>query len=433
MKQSNMTVTMTPSITGEASEWKKGALHAHTLWSDGRSLTEVAIHTYRELGYDFVCLSDHNVFQSDPQVWLTVAPEEGSWPNHLAKAEYERSRELLPDSLDEKNVAFRTFVRLKTFADLRREFECPGKFLLVGGEEITVMEQQMPDGGRRHYHLNILNLEENFLPLFGKDGAETIRLNYEQYRNAQQRAKHPTFLMLNHPFWPRWDIEPGDLLANPEVQHFEICNNGTDVPIPKDVCSREKFWDIVLAHRLEDGKGILYAAAGDDAHFYDPDRIHNDAGCNLAWVMVHCPDEFTADNITEALNRGDYYPTCGVLWSMVEFDSTTSTLYVKAQAEKNVNYRIEFITTKRGFNRRFTEADYPGPTDVLFRRLPTYSNDIGRTVLAIDGAEGSYTMMPDDLYVRAIVISDRATTVSLEMFPETERAWTQPYFQVKSR
>ncbi len=414
-------------MSGLLTAWKKGALHTHTLWSDGRSLPEVVIQTYRDLGYDFVCLSDHNVFQDDPQVWLPVVPEEGGWPPAFSGAEYDRSRDMLPGKFDEKNVAFKTFVRLKTFKELKEEFEQPGEFLLVGGEEITVIGQPAPEGGRRDYHLNVFNLEETFPPLAGRSGAETIRLNYEQYRAASDRAGRPSFLMLNHPYWRLWDVDPRDLIANPGVRHFEICNNGSAERIPDGLYSPEQFWDIVLAHRIEDGNGMLYGAAGDDAHFYDPARIHDAAGCNLGWVMVHCPDEFTPDNVAAALDRGDYYPTCGVRLDRIEFDPATATLRVKAHAEEGVSYRIEFIATKRGFDRTVTEKDYPGETAAFFRRLATFSPEIGRTVQVSEGPEAVYTMAPDDLYVRAIVISDQPTVMKVPFYPETERAWTQPY------
>ena len=33
--------------------WKKGALHCHTLWSDGNTLPETAIKMFMDEGYDF--------------------------------------------------------------------------------------------------------------------------------------------------------------------------------------------------------------------------------------------------------------------------------------------------------------------------------------------------------------------------------------------
>ncbi|MDH5759599.1 MAG: CehA/McbA family metallohydrolase [Gemmatimonadota bacterium] len=45
--------------------WLKGNTHAHTMESDGDSPPEVVARWYKEHGYDFLVLSDHNVF-TDP-------------------------------------------------------------------------------------------------------------------------------------------------------------------------------------------------------------------------------------------------------------------------------------------------------------------------------------------------------------------------------
>ena len=42
-------------------QWFKGNTHTHTLWSDGDAAPEVAAAWYRDHGYDFLVLSDHNI------------------------------------------------------------------------------------------------------------------------------------------------------------------------------------------------------------------------------------------------------------------------------------------------------------------------------------------------------------------------------------
>lgn len=46
----------------EQTNWYKGNLHSHTTDSDGTLTPEEAVKAYREHGYSFLCLSDHNVF-----------------------------------------------------------------------------------------------------------------------------------------------------------------------------------------------------------------------------------------------------------------------------------------------------------------------------------------------------------------------------------
>ncbi len=53
----------------------------HNQWSDGEPLPEWAIDWYKSRGYNFVCPSDHNCFQSDELHFVsfkskpTVTPE----------------------------------------------------------------------------------------------------------------------------------------------------------------------------------------------------------------------------------------------------------------------------------------------------------------------------------------------------------------------
>ena len=52
--------------------WWKGNLHTHTLWSDGDGFPEMVVEWYRNAGYHFLALSDHNVL-SQGQRWMTLA------------------------------------------------------------------------------------------------------------------------------------------------------------------------------------------------------------------------------------------------------------------------------------------------------------------------------------------------------------------------
>ncbi len=51
--------TRTPVVPG----WWKGNTHTHTWWSDGDSPPESVSAWYRERGYNFLVLSDHNRMQ----------------------------------------------------------------------------------------------------------------------------------------------------------------------------------------------------------------------------------------------------------------------------------------------------------------------------------------------------------------------------------
>jgi len=55
-----------------AERWWKGNLHTHTFWSDGDDFPEMVADWYREHGYHFLTLSDHNV-QSVRERWESIA------------------------------------------------------------------------------------------------------------------------------------------------------------------------------------------------------------------------------------------------------------------------------------------------------------------------------------------------------------------------
>ena len=58
--------------------WKKGNLHTHSLWSDGDDYPEMIMEWYKQNGYQFVGLSDHNILQ-EGEKWsrVTRSPQNG--------------------------------------------------------------------------------------------------------------------------------------------------------------------------------------------------------------------------------------------------------------------------------------------------------------------------------------------------------------------
>ena len=64
--------------------WWKGNLHTHTLWSDGDDFPDMASLWYKEHGYQFLAISDHNVLQHG-DVWMRIATMKGG---HVAFDKY---------------------------------------------------------------------------------------------------------------------------------------------------------------------------------------------------------------------------------------------------------------------------------------------------------------------------------------------------------
>ncbi len=409
--------------------WKKCALHAHTLWSDGQSMPEVAITEFKKRGFDMLVMTEHNAFPDDKEAWIRILPKSMQWPPSLTRKEFERTKEQYKDSYIKKNFACKEFLRLKTFDKLKEEFEVPNKFLLAGGEEIT-RKADYPNGVERQCHLNVFNVEKTFeINMKAKSVPSIIQESLDTFNELKAKSKRPMFMMLNHPFWCAWDVLPEDVLKFPELTHFEICNNSANVDVSE--FTTDKFWDVLLAHRLEKKQGVIYATASDDTHYYDPERIDKSVGMNNAWVMARVNDEFTVDNTIKAIAEGDFYATSGVLLKDVVLDKSEKTLSVEVDAVDGVEYTIEFITTKRGFDHTVKGKAFSPKNKRYARTLPIYSDDIGKVVKTVKGTKASYKLAFNDLYVRAKITSNTPTRIPEKpCFPKTQCAWTQPLTNV---
>ena len=146
--------------------WYKGNLHTHTLNSDGDSSPEVVAAWYKDHGYHFLVLSDHNKL-TDP------APLNAS----LAESE---------------------------------------KFLLLPGEEVTSSFEKRPA------HVNGYGVNELVKPEVGENMASTLQKNVDAIRAARglPSVNHPNF---------RWAMTSADLLAVKNLSLFEIYNGHPQV------------------------------------------------------------------------------------------------------------------------------------------------------------------------------------------------------------
>src|SRR5258707_11461266 len=57
-----------PIANGPTQYWK-GNLHTHSLWSDGDDFPEMIADWYKQHGYHFLALTDHNVF-AEGEKWM---------------------------------------------------------------------------------------------------------------------------------------------------------------------------------------------------------------------------------------------------------------------------------------------------------------------------------------------------------------------------
>ncbi|MFN7979340.1 MAG: CehA/McbA family metallohydrolase [Vicinamibacterales bacterium] len=165
--------------------WYKGNTHAHTTESDGDSSPETVTRWYRDQGYQFLVLSDHNV--------------------------------------------------LTNIEALSRTFAVPEQFLLVPGEEVTDVFEKAP------LHINGLNVTRLVEPRHGASIPEILQRNIDAIREARgvPHVNHPNFV---------WAIAPDHLQQLERYRLLEIFNGhplvnnegGGDMP------GMETVWDRLL-------------------------------------------------------------------------------------------------------------------------------------------------------------------------------------------
>lgn len=166
--------------------WYKGNTHTHTLNSDGDSTPDEVVRWYRENGYNFLVLTDHNFVTS-------------------------------VDGLNALHGA-------------------DGKFIVIKGEEVSDVF------GKKPIHVNGLNVERKVEPQGGKSVLDTIQRNVDAVR-AASGVPH-----INHPNY-EWAITADDLKQVQNFKLFEIYNGhhlvnnlgGGSVP------GLEEVWDTILS------------------------------------------------------------------------------------------------------------------------------------------------------------------------------------------
>jgi hypothetical protein len=405
------------SLPAEDLHWFKGNTHTHSLWSDGNDFPEMIAAWYKDQGYDFLALSDHNTLQAGEK-WMTEEAIEKRRIT-LGRKVLDKCRDRYGDAWLETrtNAGGKVEVRLKTLADFRGKLEEPGKFLLVQAEEVTASFAKAP------IHINAINPQQVIEPL--KDVVsirETMRRNLQAIAAESVRSGRPMIAHINHPNF-RWALTAEDLAHVIEDRYFEVYNG-------HPTCYNEgaegradthlgRVWDIANTIRLAELKQPpLFGMATDDSHHY-----HGGANTpGRGWVMVRAA-QLDADELVRALQRGDFYASTGVLLDEVAFDKAGRRLSLKIQGRPGVKYITEFRGTRRGYDRAVKEVPTPEGDNHPVRFQ--HSEQVGEVLATSTSLEPAYTLTGDELYVRAVIRSDEVMTNPITP-GEKQQAWTQP-------
>jgi hypothetical protein len=272
-----------------ALRWYKGNTHTHTLNSDGDSPPDVVVRWYRENGYQFVVITDHE--------YLTdVAP-------------------------------------------LQALFGATGRFLVIQGQEVT---QILPDSThpdrRRQGHVNAINSSRVVMPQGGASLAESYARNLSAIRAAGGLPQ------VNHPNW-RWSVRLSDMVGLPDSTIFEIRNGhpginslgGTDAA-GNVALATEALWDSLLTR----GK-VMFGVGTDDSHYFTRPWDRSAPRPGQAWIFVRAA-ELTPEAIVQAMRRGDFYASTGVTLGDYRVDDKRISLTIVQRATgDDTRFRTEFI------------------------------------------------------------------------------------------
>lgn len=270
--------------------WLKGQLHLHSNASgDSETPPEQVARWYAAHGYDFIVFTDHNRVTEVPGV---------------------------------------------------------GEMLVMPGVELTqnleVCDPPPPANMQCLLHVNALAVDMGRL-----DAAAAI----EEPRSVDRVARYEHGMrvtealggvaQLNHPNFHLAATQDDLLrLARSGLRLFEVANEAWDSNNEGDAThpSTEAMWDHVL------GQGVrLYGTATDDAHHYDDAERVRAAGKSvftgdLGFVMVRAARDPAA--IRDALARGEFYASTGVVLEDVSFADGVLEVRVSPTSEGPVEVRF---------------------------------------------------------------------------------------------
>ena len=380
-------------------QWFKGNTHTHSLWSDGNDFPEMIADWYKQRGYHFLVLSDHNTL-SRGERWMKVAD--------IEKRKRSLGRPILAKYVERfggewvelRGESDAQEVRLKTLAEIRPKFDDPGKFLMIEGEEITDQFEKL------QVHTNAINLAEPIKAQHGGSLRETMRNNLLAVHEQAERLKRPIFAHLNHPNF-QWSITAEDIAHVLEERFFEVYNGHPGINhLGSEERGRpgdERIWDIAnTLRRAELGGELLFAVATDDSHTYHGGDVKPGRG----WIMVRA-ERLDADTLVRAIQAGDFYASTGVVLEEVRFDPATKILEIEIAGSDEDDGKVttHILGTLRG-----EEGD---PAKV------------GKQLASYEGRSIRHQLNGDEWFVRATLTSERPHP--LPSFPgQQQQAWTQP-------
>jgi len=244
-------------------------------------------------------------------------------------------------------------------------------FILIPGEEVTDRYNEA------RVHVNAINITECIEPQQGDSIVDTLQNNVDAIVNAGAIAQ------INHPNW-KWSFTDKEISQVKNARLFEIYNIGiaSNNFAAGGALGMEDIWDRILSRGI-----LIYGVASDDAHDYIGEYYREKSIPGAGWIMVKAR-ELTLEAIVQALEKGDFYATVGVL--LKDIIITEQEYIIEIEEEDDRKYTTTFI------------------------------GEDGKILQEVYGTRAVYQFKGDELYVRARIFASSG-----------EFACTQPVFLKK--
>ncbi len=226
----------------------KGNMHLHTTWSDGSLTAAETVEVFKEKGYHFVCISDHDIYSRteafDTEAFITLPGMERGGLNPVADKD-------------------------------------PGYHIGVIDDPASEPERE------RFEHLQAFPTP---IPWEGEHSPQTL---------IDEMRAHGNMVIFNHPEWHLTRFE--DMVKYDGFFAIEIYNHATEWSTASSYGAA--YWD----HALQNGKRV-FGIAADDSHGHN--RSWSIPEYGGGWVQVQA-DRLTRRDIVQSLKDGDFYSSTG--------------------------------------------------------------------------------------------------------------------------
>lgn len=267
----------------ETGQWYKGNIHCHTTDSDGFLKASDVVQLYKEKGYDFLAISDHDIY-----------------------------------------------------SDYRKEFDCEEFIILPAIEASAVLyenEKKNRSGRISIHHIHGIlgnremqeNAKKGIFSHLQKYPAKEYCGSWDGAEVAQKLQDdlkaHGCITIYNHPVWSR--VREEEFIYTEGLTALEIYNYGT---VNESAAGFDTLhWDVMLRNGT-----CVFATASDDNH---NDGIVED--CFGGYIMVKA-DRLEHEPVINSIMAGNYYSSTGP--SIYDWGVKDNTVYVECSPVTRVNF-----------------------------------------------------------------------------------------------